>query len=237
MKKLYIIGLLLFISACNLPVPTQEVETPPTQPPPATPEVVEPTQAELTPEPLPLYFTDEFDTTSTYWEFLQAGGMIPPVTAFQGGTLRIDMTSPDTWLIGIHNANTYSNVFVRATTSVSPAGSTGLICRYSEDGWYEFNIAHDGTYNLLLGQWLSPGVAKYIPIINDLSNKLTGGAPNEIGLFCEDNFLQLYANGTLIRRVEVTNFGLTNGKIGITASSFSEVPMSGMFEKISVAEQ
>jgi len=241
MKRSLFIGLLLLItiSACNLPDPSQTGDSPL-----ATLEAVETTPAILptatlspTPEPPPLYFTDEFDTTSTYWEFLQAGGTAIPTTTFQNGTLRIDIPSPDTWLVGVHNANSYSNVFVRAQTSATPAGSIGLICRYSEDGWYEFNISNDGTYSVLLGRWLSQGIVKYAPVINDLSNKLSEAATNEIGLFCEDNFLQLYANGTMIRRVEVTNYGLTEGKVGITASSFTDIPMSAIFEWVQVSQE
>ena len=244
MKKLFIIGCLLLTSACNLPATAPVTESPITATLPSTPIPVTDAPAASptatippTLQPLPLYFTEEFETASPYWEFLQAGGTSTPVTSFQNGSLHIDISTTDTWLVGIHNANTYSNVFVRAKTSAAPTGSTGLICRYSEDGWYEFNIANDGTYSILLGQWLSPGVVKYIPIVNDNSKQLTGNSTNEIGLFCEDGFLQLYVNGTMIRRADVTNYGLTEGKIGITAASFSEVPTTVTFEQISVSEK
>jgi hypothetical protein len=64
-----------------------------------------------------------------------------------------------------------------------------------------------------------------------------GGVNGEIGLFCEDNFLRLYANGTLIRNLEVTNYGLTEGYIGITVSSFADAPMTGVFEWVKVDSQ
>lgn len=237
MKKLFFFIGLLLTSACNLPVPTPTIEPSLTQPPLPSPVSVAETQTvPATFEPLPLEFTEEFDAVSSYWEFLQTGGTSTPVTSFQGGSLHIDISSPDTWLVGIHNANSYSTVFVRAQTAATPTGSIGLICRYSEDGWYEFNVSNDGTYSLLLGQWLSPGIVKYSPIINDLSNKLTGTSTSEIGLFCEDNFLQLYAGNTMIRRVEVTNYGLTEGKVGITAASFAEFPMSAIFEWVQVSQ-
>lgn len=241
MKKLFFIGCLLLTAACNLGVPAPTSDSPTL---PSSPTAVIETQTvsntetvSSTPKPPPLYFTEEFDATSPYWEFLQAGGTAVPLSSFQNGSLRFDISSPETWVIGIHTANSYSNVFVRAKTSASPTGSTGLICRYSEDGWYEFNVSNNGTYSLLLGQWLSPEVAKYIPVIHDLSNKLTNISTSEIGLFCEDNFLQLYVNNTMIRRVEVTNYGLAEGKVGISASSFAEVPMSAIFEWIQVSEK
>lgn len=242
-KSFYLIGCLLLTSACNLPVPTPAPDSTPEETPPPTPEVVTDAPAlsitetavpEI--EPPPLYFTEEFDAPSSFWEFHQTGGTQPPTVTIQNGALHIDIASSDTWMIGVHNVHSYSNVFVRAKTSLNPGGSVGLICRYSETGWYEFNAAANGEYSVLLGQWLAPGVAKYIPVIKDISNKLPGGASNEIGLFCEDNFLQLYANGVMIRRVEVTNYGLTEGKAGITASSFAEIPVSAIFEWIQVSQ-
>lgn len=245
MKKIFLFGILFLTSACNMPASTPEVETTPTQTPLPAPTIVSvtpslvPTETAVpTPEPPPLYFSDEFDTSTPYWEFMQAGGVAAPVTNISEGALRIDIAASDTWLIGIHNVHGYLNVFVSAQTSISPSGSTGLICRYSaEDGWYEFNASPNGDYNLLLGQWLSPGIVKYLPIISDVSNQLTGNAANEIGLFCEDNFLQLYVNDVMIRRVEVTNYGLREGKIGITTASFGDVPVSALFESITVSDE
>lgn len=243
MKKLIFIGILLLLSACNLPA---TADSPSTQAPLTTPETADTTQAVLptetiaptaTPEPFPQFFTDQFDSESPYWEFMQAGGLSAVTPTFSNGTLRLDIPATDTWMIGIHSANNYENVFVRATTSVSPTGSAGLICRYSEDGWYEFNVATDGAYSLLLGQWLSDGVVKYIPVINDVSNKLTELTNTEIGMFCQDNFIQLYVNSTMINRAEVTNYGLAEGKIGISAASFTEAPNSVLFDQVQVSDQ
>ena len=246
MKIPFIIGLLLLTSACNMPASASATESAPASTvPPPTPITVPaipsagPTETVIpTLEPLPLYFTDEFDAGSTYWEFLQTGGTIPPLNSIEKGSLRIDISSPDTWLIGVHTVNTYPDVFIRAKTSISPTGSAGLICRYSEEsGWYEFNASSNGTYSVLLGQWLSPGVAKYVPIISAGSSLLSGGLNNELGLFCQDNFLLLYVNNALLRRVEVTKYGLTEGRVGVTAASFSETPIVILFEWVSVSQQ
>jgi hypothetical protein len=243
MKKILLLGLLVLTSACNLPASTPEVESAPTQTPLPTPTTVSvapslvPTETAVpTPEPPPLYFSDTFDTSTPYWEFMQAGGVSVPTTTISEGALRVDIATSDTWMVGVHNVHSYLNVFVSAQTSISASGSTGLICRYSaEDGWYEFNASPNGEYNLLLGQWLSPDVVKYLPIISDTSNQLTGSSTNELGLLCEDNFLQLYVNDVMIRRVEVTNYGLGEGKIGITAASFAEVPVSVSFEQVATS--
>ena len=44
-------------------------------------------------------------------------------------------------------------------------GTVGVVCRYSQaNGWYEFNIYADQTYMLMYGQWLAPGIARYMPL-------------------------------------------------------------------------
>jgi len=247
MKRIFLLmGCFALITACNLGVtPAPIPDSTPTQAPPPSPEpatltqVLPPTAAlTFTPEPPQPYFTDEFDAASPYWTFHQTGGTGTPAIAFDG-TLRIDFPSADTWYFGVHEANQYANVFLRTKVSASPSGSVGLICRYDEStGWFEYNVASDGTYSILIGQWLGPGIAQYRPVASDVSNKIPAGGPEyELGLSCEDNFLHLYMNDTLIRNVEVTNYGLTNGKVGLTAASLREFPSSILFEWFKVSDQ
>jgi len=129
------------------------------------------------------------------------------------------------------------NAITRARNNCSSyCRSTPRACHYSEaNGWYEFNIASDGTYSLLFGQWLSAGVAKYRPILNDGSEYLQIGNLNyEIGLTCADDILFLHINGKLFRRIDVARYGLTGGKIGITASSFDATPTNVIFDWVKV---
>lgn len=242
-KYLLLIGFLALTVACNMGTPTPEIESTPTATllPTLVPATTTPT---FTPAPTntpipPRFFTDEFDTTSIFWQFLRTGGSGTPQTIFENGTLRIDIPNADTWDIGIHNAYIYTNIFIRAKISASATGSVGLICRYNEsEGWYEYNVDSSRTYSLLLGRWLAPGIAKYIPIASGENGQLPVGHVNtEIGLSCEENLLSLYTNGSLLRRLDVTNYGLTEGNIGITAASYREAPMTVNFDWIQVSEE
>lgn len=138
-------------------------------------------------------------------------------------------------MIGIYNANTYNNVFIKTKATITSTGSFGLICRYNENGWYEFNVYSDGTYNLLYGKQLTESTAKYIPLSTEFSGYITPS--NEIGLNCQDNFLLLYVNNNLVKRIDVTNYGLGEGQIGITASSLAESPIGINFEWIKVSQE
>jgi|CXWL01.1.fsa_nt_gi hypothetical protein len=241
-KPFLLIGFLTLTVACQSATPTpipREASTPtPTLPPTPVPATTTPTDTPL-PTPPPLYFSDEFDAPPAFWQFFQTGGTDSPLSAFENGALRIDISSPDTWYLGIHNAHTYSNIFIRGKISASPSGSVGLVCRYNEaQGWYEFNIASDGTYSALFGQWLAPGIAKYVPLATDASNGLNPGNINsEIGLSCQDNFMILYVNETLLRRLDVTKYGLAEGSIGVTAASFIETPMTVFFDWVKVSQE
>lgn len=244
MKKMILLfGLLILTAACQSAASTPISDSTPTitlQPTsvPATTTSTPSATPAPTDTPPPLYFTEEFETASAFWEFIQTGGTTSPATAFENGALRIDFSAPDTWYLGIHNAYTYSNILITAKSSAAPTGSIGLICRYEESkGWFEFNVASEGTYSVLFGQWLAPGIAQYTPIASGPAAQLEAGKLDyEIGLSCQDNSLLMYVNGTLLRRLEVERFELTEGNIGITASSFKEIPMTAFFEWIKVGK-
>ncbi|MBC7877660.1 MAG: hypothetical protein H7Y59_10875 [Anaerolineales bacterium] len=241
MKKL-LIGWLILITACqsasSTPIPESPTAT--IQPPPETATATTTRSATpsptLTLTPVPKYFTEEFNSDMSAWVSFQTAGETTPTATIENDMLRVDISSRDTWYYAIHNSNEYKNVSISAKFNGAPSGSAGVICNYSESGWYEFNLASDGTYSILLGQSLADGIAKYIPITTDAASYLqAGNLSYEIGLACQENFLLLYINGTLIRNIDVSNYGLPDGKIGITASSFTE-PMTAYFEWIKVSE-
>ncbi|MCZ2127710.1 MAG: hypothetical protein LC099_08065 [Anaerolineales bacterium] len=247
MKKILLIGLLLLTSACQLPksaptaepLPTQTPLPPPTATQPAA--TFPPTETATpaptsTPEPPPLYYVDEFDSQSPYWEFLQAGGADAPQTSVQNGALRADFSSPDAWFVGVNSAHSYADVVLRAKTRIAVGGSVGLICRYSAAGWYEFDAASDGSYGIYYAQWLADGVVKYVPILNGNSSKINA-AENEIGLTCVGERIQVYANGEIIRNIDATNYGLEEGAIGIAAAAFANVPAEALFDWFQVGAE
>jgi hypothetical protein len=244
MKKL-LFGCLILITACQSATATPqalESSTPiaPTQtpPPPATATMTFTPAPTLTPTPLPLFFTEEFNTDLGAWTSFQTGGAEAPTVNLENDLLRIDFSSPNNWYYAIHNAHEYSGVSVSAKFSGTPTGSLGVICDYSETkGWYEFNLASDGTYSVLFGQLLAQGVAQYLPIATETSEYLQpGNLAYEIGLTCQENTLLLFINGKLFRTLDVTRYGLTEGRIGITASSFDEIPMIATFDWVKVGE-
>ncbi len=243
MKKYFLFGCLLLITACQTTAPTLTVESTPTTAPQTTLEPATVTEASsptptFTATPIPLHFTDEFNAPETAaWTSFQTGGETTPTLAIENGLLRFDIASANTWYYAIHSTHEYKDISVTAKFSGPQSGSAGLICRYSESGWFEFNLASDGTYNVLLGQWLTDGIATYLPIASDPSEYLTPGSMDyEIGLTCQENFLFLYINGKLFRKLDVARYELNEGKVGISTSSFEEIPVIITFDWFKVSE-
>jgi len=203
-----------------------------TPPPTSTPE--------LTPTPLPRLFTNEFDASLAGWVILQAGNDSVPNIKTENSNLILQMDSPYTWVYAIYGAQDYEDIRIDAQfeNQAGSPSSIGLICRYSEsEGWLEYNVSTDGTYNVLYGKWLASGIADYLPILSASSKEIQpSGASQEIGLICSDTTVSLFVNQTLIRKTDVSRYELSEGKVGITVSSFENAPVTAAFDWVKVSE-
>jgi hypothetical protein len=257
MKKL-LLGCLFLVTACQsaTPTPTSATSLFPTSTPLPTLLPLDQTQGkpdtptseatatqtfEPSPTALPRFFTNEFDSSLAGWVILQAGNDSVPNVRTENGALLLQMDSPFTWLYALYAPEDYTDIRIDAqfqNMAGTPA-SAGLVCRYGdEQGWFEFNVSTDGTYNILYGKWLTVGVAEYLPVTDDGSSKLIqpSGATQTIGLLCEGNILTLYVNDIVLRRVDVERFNLVEGKVGLTVSSFENVPILAAFDWVKVSE-
>jgi len=245
MKKLIILGCLLLTVACQPSTPTLAPDSTPTAtllPPTGTASVTpEPTltPSPIPPTPLPRFFREEFDGVFPSWSLLQSNGDSPQATV-ENGALTFALASPYSWSYVILGAEEYTDAHITArfdSRSASPS-ALGVVCRYSEaNGWYEFNISEDGTYNVLFGQWLAAGVADYQPIASDFSEYIRpNGEANEVGMDCQGNTLWLYLNGKLFRKIDVSRFGLTGGRLGLSMASFENAPVVAGFEWVQVGQ-
>jgi hypothetical protein len=174
------------------------------------------------------------------WVILQAGNEALPNVSLENSTLRLQMDSPYTWLYALYGSEDYSDVYIETeyvNSALSPA-SAGLICRYSEtDGWFEYNVSTDGSYNVLYGKWLDSGIADYLPILDGTSREVKqSGDLQQIALTCTGTTLYLHINGTIVRSANVSSYDLLPGKVGVTAASFENVPVIAAFNWVTVRE-
>jgi len=195
---------------------------------------------EPSPTPFPQFFTNEFDSSLAGWVILQAGNDSVPNIRTENSRLFLQMDAPYTWVYALYGPQDYDNIRVDTkfvNNAMSPA-SIGLICNYSDtDGWLEYNVSTDGTYSVLFGKWLSNGVADYLPVLNGSSNQIQqSGAEQQIGMTCSNGNLGLYINEALIRNVDVSHYELASGKVGVTASSYENIPVVASFDWVKVSE-
>lgn len=243
-KSFFLLGYLLLLTACQPATPTPVAALLPTATLPPTPTFVPVTDTpvptpEASPTPFPQFFTDEFDGSLAGWVILQAGSDATPNIKNENSRLLMQMDAPYSWIYALYGPQDYDAVRVDTkfvNNALSPA-SMGLICNYDEtDGWLEYNVSTDGTYNVLFGKWLSSGVADYLPILDGSSNQIAqSGVEQQIGMTCSNGTLALYVNNTLIRNVDVTRYERGSGKVGITASSYENTPVIASFDSVRVS--
>lgn len=246
MKK-FLLGCLILITACqpatltpvaplspDATVPASRTPIPVTNTPEPTP------TTEPSPTPFPRLFTNDFDSSLDGWVILQAGSDSVPSLNTENSNLILQMDFPYMWVYLLYGAQDYDDIRIDAqfTNQAGSPSSTGLMCWYSEaNGWLEYNVSTDGTYNVLYGQWLANGIADYLPLLSASSRDIQpSGASQEIGLICSDTTLSLFINQNLIRRVDVSRYGLIEGKVGISTSSFENAPVIATFDWVKVSE-
>jgi hypothetical protein len=245
MKKLILMGCIILITGCQTATATPALLPSPisTLPPTPIPVTDTPTPTPTlapSPTPFPRFFINEFDSPLVDWAILQAGNDFVPNVKTENSSLLLQMDSPYSWSYAVYGAQTYANVRIDAqfeNRAGSPS-SIGLLCRYSkENGWFEYNVSTDGTYNLLYGSWLDTGIADYLPITDGSSNLIQpSGAPQQIGLLCSETAVTLLINETIIRNVDVARYELTEGNVGITASSYENTPILAAITWVMVSE-
>jgi len=65
-----------------------------------------------------------------------------------GGKFRTEITARDTWVYYTYNDYIYTNTQLEITAENLGANTNyvGLVCRYSDSGWYELNVLNTGEY-------------------------------------------------------------------------------------------
>jgi len=187
-------------------------------------------------EPGDYYYKTEFDAVDD-WSSLIASGKEENFTSEpDNGKFRVDILKGSTVVYFINDQFSYENV--QLNTSVENLGQNtnfvGLVCRYSDDGWYEVNILNTGEYVFFNYDG------------SKLNTMYTGGSTlikmgkeiNEYTFICKDDQLTLGINGTEEKSIPMNTGGyrsLREGQVGITVSSGTVFPLSVEFDWFTAA--
>lgn len=226
--------------------PPPPTEVPPTVAPPPTdePTAVPPTEEPPAPQ-AQQFFSEEFDTPLTNdWSILTVTGSDnadpDKVTVeAQDGKLVWNFDSEYVYYYLFYDAFTYEDakVEVSADNRGRNNNNISLICRYDPDvGWYEFNIANNGLYDIYYAEVTSSGIA-YTAIANGGSNAIKQGKEiNEYAISCKGTQLSLTINGKEVKTVNEKTYGLREGQVGVSVSSFDVLPILIEMDWIKISE-
>jgi hypothetical protein len=247
-RPLLMVGALLLaaIACMSSPAPT----TVPTEPPPAVqPTDVEPTEAPTEPV-AQQYYTESFDADTGQWStFVVDATTVPTVVegkvdnmsvGVSDGYLVFDLGSKNLWVYSTYDPYEYDDVRmdVVAENRGTNDNNISLICRFSkEEGWYEFNVANSGLYDILHGSFTKDGKVTYGKIADGGSNKIKQGKEtNTYAISCKDRTLVLYINGYETRRLTDNQYALRKGKVGLSVSSFDTLPVKVAFDSVKISQ-
>jgi S1-C subfamily serine protease len=182
------------------------------------------------------YFYTEFDGGLDSWSYFEWHGKEDGFSAETANNrLRFDINGENVWLYFLYQDYSYTNV--RIDTKAENLGrnnnNVSLMCRYSDDlGWYEFNIANNGTYTILWYDNVS--LKDYKLLYSGGSNLINMGRDvNEYTAICNNDKLTLGINGVEVRTV--TDKTLKEGLTGLSVSSFDVTPITVEFDYFGVS--
>ena len=252
----FFVSILLIVGlACGGTAPTQA--PPPTQPVQVIPTEVlpEPTEVPPTEAPAPTepaapeaeaFFTEEFDEPlSNDWSIftVTASDDADPdkvTVEAENGQLVWNFDSEWVYYYLFYEAFTYEDVQVdvRADNRGRNNNNISLICRYDPDvGWYEFNIANNGLYDIYYAEVTDSGEISYNRITNGGSNSINQGKDvNEYSISCKGEELSLTINGDEVNTISERNYGLREGQVGVSVSSFNVLPILIEMDWIEISE-
>jgi hypothetical protein len=208
------------VKPANTVMPTVVVDTPPTEP-----------QG---------YYVEEFDD-GIDWQFFVKDGMESDFSReIDNGTLSVKITPRENapWAYLINNAFTYTDVRLEVVVVNNGYNSNGvsLVCRYSDEGWYEFMVSNNGNLSIYA---FGPGGMKLIEgsVLHDGASTAikTDKETNVYTAICKGNELSLEINGVLVE-TEIAKNDFPEGNIGIGFSSPQNYLVDVGIESIKVSQ-
>ncbi len=244
---LFVLACVIFPQGAGSPQ-APATEAPPTAGPPTAtvppvPTAIPPTATAESQQ----FFTEEFDKDLKYWptflidgnnSVLQTNTSAASLLKTEEGALRFDLQRPYLWAYVTYDPFDYKDVRVdaRVENRGTNDNNISLICRYSKDrGWYEFNVANNGLYWILNAVPKASGYVAYREVATGGSNLIKQGLEvNEYGIICNGNSLTLFINGKSIK--EVKDSALSSGKVGLSVSSFNQLPVKVDFDWVKISQ-
>lgn len=232
---LLVIGLACGASGGGTDTPAQPQPQQPQQEPPQAP-VQEDTPLPTDPPPPPpteeparsMYFTEEFDQDPGWNYFLTFGNEDKITLEFDNSLMIFDLEETDIYAYYMYEEEEYRDVRVdiRAENRGKNNNNVSLVCRYSDQGWYEFSTEGGGLWYLYAVTINSENKAVYNIVDNGGAQPLKQGKEvNEYGMVCNGNEITLIVNGKDLKKVTENKYSFRDGYVGFNISSLNVIPI------------
>jgi len=211
--------------------PEQPSQPQATQPPAVQPTAIPPTETPPPTEVPPTvseFFTEEFDQDPNWNYFLTNGDEDKAQVEFANSLMTFNLTDTAIFAYYIYEDFEYRDVRldIRAENRGKNNNNVSLVCRYSDEGWYEFSTEGGGVWYLLAGTTGSDGKVRYDTIVDGGALALKQGKEvNEYGMVCQGNEITLYINGVEVRKVQENQYSFREGNVGFNISSLNVYPI------------
>ena len=243
--------------ACSLTAPATQTAPEPVVPPTSVqseptstqvPPTVPPTPTDVPPPtatPLIPFFKQEFDTDvlSSWSPFMIVGDnksdKRKSSLTIDNGKLIFKLEDEQLYSYLIYEDQTYDDVRVEVSADNRGKNNNNisLVCRYSDEGWYEFSVMSSGLFQI----WAydaTGAVHKGYNLVNSGGTNAIkmGMETNVYAIVCSGNQLTLYINGEKSTSFTESKYGFTDGKVGINVSSLNVIPIIVEFEYFDIQE-
>lgn len=195
-------------------------------------------------------FTEDFNSNSQWnmdWTLQFRHGNAKKQNSFiyaiADGDLVLDLTYEYVWGYFLYDpAVTYDNVEVEVVVSgLRSTHTLGLICQFSDQGWYEFDINGSGFYDVRYVDTMESSHDEekfmighdYSPAFKD---SYATARENTIRAGCDRNNLSLFVNDAELMNGIPGGFKLGQGQVGIAVRSFENYPIHVVVKSVTVSE-
>jgi hypothetical protein len=158
----------------------------------------------------------------------------------QSNSLSFNLKDLETYVYKFYDKEAYDDVEITANVSNLGDNSNGiaLICRASDQGWYEFRASSGGTYEVFAYEQSKKdhGENPY-RLIESGGSGLINAKDNKLGFSCKGTSLKMFANDKEIKPSHgpIDDSAFTKGKVGVGTMSFKRVPVKLAFDKVTIA--
>jgi S1-C subfamily serine protease len=180
-------------------------------------------------DPGDLYYATTFDSPLDDWNwFLNFGKEQNFSSKVADGKFRTEINARETYVYYIYNDLIFTDVQIEVTSENFGANTNwaGIVCRYSDDGWYEVNILSTGEFGVFRFDTVKK---KYVTMYTGGSTLInTGKDTNKFTVVCAGDQITVGINGTKVKTVSMKTSGygpLKDGKIGLTVQATSVYPV------------